>query len=325
MFARLSSIQAASGEVATWVFGAALVLSAQTSMAGYASAVETGEKPILVIGSVEEDVQEEQGKFGPFRAFLAQALAPHGIGDVKLKVHTSINEISTGFNNGTIDLYIDSPILTAIVARQSNAKAFLRSWKEGVPSYTTLIYVRDDSPLQSAEDLIGHRIGFKKRESTPGYFLPRSHLDRAGLPLVELVDPSAPTPLDRVGYVFTYGDQTTLAWVMTGKVDAGVMKNSMIDEPQMSGVRDQLRVLVETYPLPRQVLARRGDMDPALVAVLHQALTAMHEDEAGRAALDTLDETARFDDFPEGADQVFPPIWRSLDFLEAENTPAAGR
>jgi len=279
----------------------------------------------LTIGSVEEDVQAERAKFSHWQRYLEAHLraAEVDVEAVELVVQTSIVDIAHGFDSGEIDLYLDSPVLAALVARSSNATPFVRSWKEGVAEYSTLIYTRADSPVRTIADLAGRTVAFKKRESTPGYFMPRGHFEAAGLPMVPVEAPGAPVPNGHVGYVFSHGDQTTLGWVITGRVDAGVMKDDMIEAPRLRGVRDQIRVVAETEPMPRQVLTRRADMEPSIVAALHDILTTMHEDPKGREVLAILDETAKFDDFPMGAERVFDRINAMLDALEVTLEPAS--
>lgn len=306
--------------VVDWLEGAARTAAVVALVAASGSAASAG---TLTLGSVEEDVQAEHAIFRPLQNYLEQQLANQGITDVQLVVETSIADIGAAFDRGEIDLYLDSPVLTAMVARRSNAEPFLRSWKEGVSAYSTVIYVHAESPFHRLEDLRGRVVAFKKRESTPGFFMPRAHIARAGLPMVELAGETDAVADGRIGYVFSHGDETTLGWVMTGRVDAGVMKDDMLDEPELRGVRDQLRVVAETAPMPRQVLTRRADLDPVLVARLHEVLTGMHETAEGAAALEVLDETAKFDDFPGGGMATFEQIWSMLDMLEASTDPAS--
>jgi phosphonate transport system substrate-binding protein len=275
----------------------------------------------LTLGSVEEDVQAEQAIFRPLQDYLEEHLAPYGVDEVRLVVETSIVDIGAAFDRGDLDLYLDSPVLTAMVARAANARPFLRSWKEGVSEYSTIIYVRADSPFRTLDQLRGHVVAFKKRESTPGYFMPRGHLAEAGLATIRLDEPGGAVPADQIGYVFSHGDHTTLGWVMTGRVAAGVMKDDMMDAPELRGVRDRLRVIAETTAMPRQVLARRGDLDAALVDALRDILTGMHATPAGAAALEALDQTAKFDPFPDGGEATFARIWTMLDMLEASLEP----
>ncbi|MEO1090271.1 MAG: phosphate/phosphite/phosphonate ABC transporter substrate-binding protein [Pseudomonadota bacterium] len=272
---------------------------------------------VLTIGSVEEDVQAEKAIFVPLCDYLSEHLKEHGVDEVRLVVHTSINGIAGAFDRGELDLYLDSPVLTAVIARDANAAPFLRSWKEGVSAYSTIIYVRSDSDAATLDDLAGQRIAFKKRESTPGYFMPRAHFAAQSVPMVELRATDEPVPEDHVGYVFSHGDKTTLGWVMTGRVAAGVMKDADLEAPELRGIGDRIRVIAETPPMPRQVLTRRRDLDPALVTALRVVLTSMHETPEGRAVLQALDETRKFDEFPGGGRAVFERIWSMLEMVDA--------
>ena len=134
----------------------------------------------LVIGTVDEDAREETSEFEPFTSYLERHLQQAGVTDVRVTAHTTIQSIATAFRQGQIDLYIDSPVLAAIVSRQSGARPFLRAWKEGDAEYHSVIYGLKDRVV-SLDDLRGKVIAFKSPELTPGHFVPRAFLLSRGI------------------------------------------------------------------------------------------------------------------------------------------------
>ena len=273
----------------------------------------------LVIGSVEEDVEGERQRYRAFIDYLSKQLASTEVDDVKLTVFTSIDDMAAAINRSQVDIYIDSPVLATIVSRKAEAEPFLRVWKEGVAAYSTVIYAKRSSGLSNLSDLKGKVIAFRKRESTPGHYLPRSYISSTGIPLVELDSPKDPVPAGSIGYVFSHGSRTGLAWVQKGLVAASVMKDSAFEGDDLSSMRLNLSVLGRTDSVPRQVMVRRSDIDPEIVAHLERVLVEMSDNEQGAAALQAMDETLKIDAFPNGAAADMAEVGKMLDAVQGAN------
>ena len=81
------------------------------------------------------------------------------------------------------------------------------------------------------------------------------------------------------------------------------------------GQIDSLKIIYETFSLPRQIVSHRADLDPKLVARIREILLKMDQSEEGKKALQDFEETTKFDELPEGA---MAPLLKSPKFIDAE-------
>ncbi|NTW03232.1 MAG: phosphate/phosphite/phosphonate ABC transporter substrate-binding protein, partial [Oscillochloris sp.] len=100
-----------------------------------------------------------------------------------------------------------------------------------------------------------------------------------------------------VGYLFSEADTNTIQWVISGKVVAGATSNQDYrDIPEAT--RQQLRVLYETPPVPRQLVLTRVGMAPELRERIASLLIALSDQPEGSSILEAFEKTARFDTLP---------------------------
>jgi phosphonate transport system substrate-binding protein len=105
-------------------------------------------------------------------------------------------------------------------------------------------------------------------------------------------------------------------WVDHGKVAAGVTSPDFLQlyEKKRKGT---VVAFARSIDIPRQVVAHRAGLSPAVVAELERAMMAMETTEEGQRALKEFQKTTRFDRFPAGVEATFAPIHAMLDRLEA--------
>jgi len=273
----------------------------------------------LVIGSISRSIKEEMETFRPLAEYLRPRLGAAGIRDVRIAVVTNTTEMSRRLASGEIDVYIDSPFVIVQMNREVGLKPLLRRWKKGVAEYHTLFVTRGDSGIRSLDDLRGKVIAFDDPQSSSGHLLPKAMLLEQGYRLVEVSDAAATVPADAIGYVFSMDDVNTMFWVDHGKVAAGVTSPDFL-QLYRKKPNENIVVIARSIEIPRQVVAHRADLDPAVVAELERVLMAMDSSEEGRVALKAFQKTTRFDRFPGGVDATFAPIHAMLDRLAASHT-----
>lgn len=270
---------------------------------------------VLTIGAVSLNPGRELEVAQPFADYLAGRLGPVGIGQGRVVVVDSMRGMVEELAAGRVDLYIDSPFPVAFVAGHgSGLEVLLRRWKRGAESYRSLIFARADSGIEMLADLRGEMFAFGEPFSTTGYLLPKSALLGAGLQLEGLQDPAADVPGDRVGYVFSNDAESTVFWVLKGKVAAGAGNEDYFIE--MAGDRiDELRVIARSPSLPRSLVCARRDLEPAVADAIVAVLLAMEDDGEGRAVLEAYEGTTRFDRLPQGAERALSEVADLLPFV----------
>lgn len=272
---------------------------------------------VITIGSISLDPGRDYEVFRPFADYLASRLGEVGIGTGKVVVSDSLSRMVAALERKSVDLYIDSPFPVAFVCERAGTRPILRRWKRGSRAYHSVIFARSDSGIVSADDLRGHVIAFGEPFSTTGFFLPKAALASAGLNLVGYADPAAAIPRDQVGYVFSNDAENTMFWVLKNKVAAGAVNADYFEA--LAGSRiDELRVILKTEEVPRNLVCVRSDLDPGVVQKVEEILLAMDQDEQGRRVLSEFEETTRFDRFPEGALRDLARVRELLTYIEED-------
>jgi len=304
-----------------WLPALLVVLAAELAC----SAGGTGQAPpepatappagVLTIGSLSLSPGREHAVVQPFADYLAGRLGPVGIGHGRVVVVESVRGMVEELAAGRVDLYIDSPFPVAFVAGHgSGLKVLLRRWKRGAEAYRSVVFVRADSDIETLADLRGRMIAFGEPFSTTGYLLPKTALVAAGLQVASYQDPAASVPRDRVGYVFSNDAESTVVWVLKGKVSAGAGNEDYFAE--MAGERiGELRIVARTPSLPRNLVGARRGLDPEVEAAIVEVLLAMESDETGRAVLEAYEETVRFDRLPQGAEEALEELVGLLPYV----------
>lgn len=269
----------------------------------------------LVIGSVSRSIKEEIETFQPLADYLKTRLGGAGIGGVEIAVTTTAGEMTRRIAAGEVDVYIDSPFVIARIHRQVGLQPLVRRWKKGAAEYHTLFVAREDSGIESFDDLLGRVIAFDDPQSSSGHLLPKAMLIEHGYRLIELRSARDYVPPDAIGYVFSMDDVNTMFWIARGKVAAGVTSPEFLELYRKKGT-DELIAFARSMDIPRHVVAHRPDLDPAIVREVERVLIGMERNEAGRKALMAFQKTTRFDRFPGGVEATFAPIFAMLDRLD---------
>ncbi len=136
-----------------------------------------------------------------------------------------------------------------------------------------------DSPAKSLPDLKGKTFAFGSPSSTSGHLMPRFFLLQAG------INPDK----DFSRIAFSGAHDATVAFVASGRAEAGVLNASVLDRLIEKGDANAkaVRVLATTPPYYDYNWTVRGDLDPALVKKLTEAFLKL--DAANPAHKEILD------------------------------------
>lgn len=273
----------------------------------------TWARPIF-IGSVNDEAAAEIKKFLPFANYLAKELQSEGIDQGKVVIAKNVSQMATFLREGKVDIYIDSAFPSVVAGRLSGSKFLLRRWRRGIAEYHAVIFARKDAEINSLEDLKGKIIAFEEPYSSTGYFLPKVVLTQKGFKLAPKTDVSDSVAPGEVGYVFSLDDENTMLWVLRKKVVAGAMDNQSYAK-EAKGNLSSLKVLEQSFSIPRQIVNYRSDLPPKLVARIKKILITMNQSEEGKKVLKRFDNTTKFDGL---TDQAMARLLNLSKHIEAE-------
>ena len=261
----------------------------------------------LVLATVASDPAKTINAFQPLADYLAADLSQFGITEGQVKVAPDLDTLAKWLKTGEVDIFFDSVYPVMIMADTTGAKPILRRWKSGIAEYNTVFIANISSGILSIQDLKGHTVGMDSDASTSAYMLPRAYLADAGIKTVLQSTPDAQVAKDEIGYVFTHSDENTIQWVLSGKVVAGAIGLQVYNDiPEAD--RKNIVVVAETEKLPRAMAAVRGTLPTDMVDAIKGLLIGLDLTEEGKAILVKFEKTARFDEFPGGADTALARI-----------------
>jgi len=283
-------------------------------------ATEPAQTHAIVLGDISDDPAEVIEGTQPLADYLAANLGEYGITEGQVRVATSTEEMAQLLEKGEVDLYFDSTYPATLISDQAGAKIILRRWRFGVEEYQSVIFASTASGVTSIDQLPGHMVAMDAPYSTSGFLLPAVYLTEQGLGLVGKKSTGDPVKSDEIGFAFSYDDENTLQWVISGLADAGVTDDFHFDVDFPEEARSQLVELARTESTPRQVAVIRSGLDDELVQSIIHVLTTMHETEEGQAALEPF-QTTKFDEFPEGINAATTRMREMMELVKGIQLP----
>lgn len=266
---------------------------------------------VIVLADVSGDAAWTIEHFQPLADYLAKNLGEFGIQQGKVIVTKDLPSMMNLLKEGEVDIYFDSPFPALEVYEQIGAQPLVRRWKGGRSEYHTLIVTSTESGITDLDGLLGQSLAFDHPASTSGFLLPKAHLALNGYTIVEKNDVSGQVSENEIGYIFAYGDENVLAWVLQGKTAGAAIPNhdyESLDPDQKA----QLVILAETPSVPRHIALASPKMEPDVKEKIISLLLEIHQTTEGQAILETFEGTSKFDDLPEGTMQalknLFAPV-----------------
>ena len=177
--------------------------------------------------------------------------------------------------DGQTDAAFMGSMVGAMTLQQLDARVLVKpETADGVSTYRGVIFVRENSPIRSLEDLAGRSIAMI-HTTTAGHLFPMYVLSEHGL----LSGDKRVT----IRWVGTH-DQA-IHQVQLGRVDAGAAKDLRIDAIEKADPAIHYRRLAVGEPVPNNALLVRRDLDVGLVKQLTEVLLDMDKQEAGLRVL----------------------------------------
>jgi len=243
---------------------------------------------IHMIGTIDPDPFFEQQQFAPLIEFLNEHLAKHHIRLVT-RIPKSPKELDELIRTDQLHWIIDSPAPIGKAAASHPLIPQLIRHKDNRPTYYSIIAVRNDSGIHRLEDLKGKTLGIENKWSTSTYALPA-----IGLQDAHLTFSLHPThPEESVTLIATGDENISINEVLAGNITAAAVKSSRYEE--LSDARfSQLKIIYQSSPVPRQIIASVPGLPPHEVQQIIQELVNASQFPQGRKALKKFGKTEAF-------------------------------
>ncbi len=237
----------------------------------------------LVLGMVpSREVSRMIESIDPLTDLLSEELGMPVSGTVL----TSFTGVIEAMGTGRVDIGIFGPFALVLGEERHNLEIILNSIRYGADHYKAQFVVREDSGINTLDDLRGKTIAFVDPASASGYLFPYVHL------LSNDIDPDT----DLADYIFAGAHDAAIIAVMTGEVDAGVSFDDARLElvGEYPTMMEETKILTYTEEIANDGVAVRPGLHPDLVSAIQNAFVAVGDTPEGQELLDTLYNVSGF-------------------------------
>jgi phosphonate transport system substrate-binding protein len=238
---------------------------------------------VLRVSAIPDEAPTElQRKFTPLGEYLAQ--------ETGMKVEfipvTDYAAVVESLATGKLDLAWLGGFTFVQAKLRTNGTAIPIVQRAEDEKFTSRFIVPLNSSAKSLTDLKGKTFAFGSPSSTSGHLMPRYYLLQAG------IDPDK----DFRNVAFSGAHDATVAFVASGRVDAGVLNASVWDKLVESKNSNALkvRVLATTPPYYDYNWTVRGDLDAALVKKITAAFLKLDPANPAQRTIMDLQRASRF-------------------------------
>jgi phosphate/phosphite/phosphonate ABC transporter binding protein len=213
----------------------------------------------------------------------------------KLVIPKNFEEFDRTVRSGAVDFTYQNPYIFARIDREYDLKPLVTTVSEKGEEvgegdvFRGVIITRQDSPIRSIDDLRNKRVLIVSPQSAGGFLSQKLYLAERGIEVerdLRIIDAKR--------------QEKVILGVYNGLADAGFVRESALQVLRDEIDMRQIRVLVQTTPLPNWPIAwtRRGD--PRLAEKVQQALVNLSD----RTVLDA----ARIKGFRIAQEAEFKPL-----------------
>lgn len=253
----------------------------------YASEGNSGKD--LQLGSVAMDIPVEMIKrLTPLTHYLSKQI---GI-TVNFRASPNLNSAVEDLGNNTTQIAYLTPAAYLEAHEKYGAVPLVNPLNKGKGTFTLMIAVAKDSPIQKVTDLRGKKFAFGDKKA----ILQPAVVESSGIKLEELASYDYLNHYDNIAKA-----------VINGDFDAGIVKDTIAEKFADQG----LRVIYTSALLPSYVFAVNKNLPAITVKKLRKAMLALKADtEAHKAILTSLEKG--YDGFEIAEDKDFDGIRKLL-------------
>jgi phosphonate transport system substrate-binding protein len=231
----------------------------------------TADPPVVFALPANEEGLARYSRWKPITDYLSGA---SGAGLV-LEMVEDHAAVQRGLKTRLYDLAFVNPLWCEALCEKRLCIPLARPVVLGRDTVRSLLVVHRDSIVRSVDDLAEATIALTgPHESALGYYVPLSLLEAQGLQQSEH---------ERILFSDTF--LSVLKGVAYGKLEAGFVSSSVLDDSSNAPLREQVRVILESEALPQWTVVARTELRPQTIAAVRNALLEMGKFERGRAVL----------------------------------------
>jgi phosphonate transport system substrate-binding protein len=193
---------------------------------------------------------------------------------IEIRIGKDYKEHTDHIGNDLVDIAFMGPASYVKMVNQYGKKPILARLEiNGAPVFHGNIIVRDDSPIQTMDDLIGKSFAFGDPSSTMSYLVPLYMLNKSGIALHQLKF-----------HEFLGSHNNVALGVLSGDYEAGAVKSEVFLKHKVRG----LRSLKSTPELSEHLFITNSTMPPELVTNLQQAMYKLAGLPQGKRILNSI-------------------------------------
>ena len=257
---------------------------------------DEAEEGVLVLGRISDDPKAHYEQLKPLLDYLVPRMADVGIRRGRILMAHDLQQMASYLRRGSVDVISETAGNSSVLEGRGVAHAFVIAEREGDVRYHSLFFVRNDSPIQTLQDLRGHTVAFQSPNSTSAYYLPAAQLLGMGAALEPLLSPMDKPVPGRIGYLFARTELNITTWVHKRLVDAGVFSNLDWSNPRRMppSFMQDFRIVGRSDEVPRALMLARHGIDPKVEARLREVLMEASTDPDAGEVLRRFIDTSRF-------------------------------
>lgn len=254
----------------------------------------------LVMGFVpSQDSENIASTVEPLADRLSEEL---GI-DVEGKVMTNYNALVEALGADQVQIAFIPAFGYILASEQYDVNVILKSMRDGSGTYKAQYLVREDSGIDSLEDLEGKVWAFSDKGSTAGYLFPAKHL-------MEELDFDSASDLENDFFdsvIQVGGHDTAAEAVLEGDADVATTFDDVRDnlEEDYPSIREDLKVVDYTIDIPNDTITVPDSMDEDLVEQIKEAFLAFNDDEE---MIDIMNEVYNWDGIEDAEDSEYEVV-----------------
>ncbi len=241
------------------------------------------------LGSVAMDVPAEMVKrLTPLAKYLSKQTGLK----VEFRASPNLGSAVDELGNNTTQIAYFTPAAYLEAHEKYGAKLLVNPLNKGKGTFTLMIVVATNSPIQTVNDLHGKKFAFGDKKAV----LQPAVVENAGIKLEEFAS-----------YAYLNHYDNIAKAIINGDFDAGILKDTIAEKFSSQGIR----IIHTSPPLPSYLFAVNKNLPAKTVAKLKKAMLALKDDSEEHKAILTALEKG-YNGFEASSDKDFNGIRKLL-------------